>query len=93
VWSFYNLLESDVLDFYYTSSPASPSWVYVGSVALGSPQGIRVGSTSFSLPPGGQLAIRANMRRKPLLGANTPSTCTAGQYNDHDDLVFTVGGP
>ncbi len=93
VWSFYNLLEQDVLDFYYTTSPSSPSWVHIGSVTPGSPQGIRVVSTSFSLPSGNQLAVRANMRRKALLGPNTPSPCTAGQYGDHDDLVFTVGGP
>ena len=93
VWNFSNLLEQDVLDFYYTTSPSSPSWAYIGSVTPGSPQGIRVVSTSFSLPPGTSIAVRANMRRKPLGGANTPSPCTAGQYNDHDDLVFTVGDP
>ncbi len=94
MWNLYNLLEHDVVDFYYTTSPSSPSWTYIGSVAPGSPQGIRVASTSFSLPYyASQLAVRATTRRKPLLGSSTASPCTAGQYNDHDDLVFTVGGP
>ena len=93
VWNVSNSNELDVIDFYDTTSPSSPSWKYLGSVTPGSPQGIRVVSTSFSLPSGAQLAIRANMRRKPLHGPDKASTCTAGQYNDHDDLVFSVGGP
>ena len=94
MWSFWNLLEHDVIDFYYTTSPSSPSWTYLGSVAPGSPQGMRVVTTSLGLPYyQSQLAVRATTRRKTLLGANTPSVCAAGPYNDHDDLVFTVGGP
>jgi Zn-dependent metalloprotease len=93
VWNIANADEQDVIDFYSTTTPASPSWSYIGSVTPGPSQGLRVISRSFTLPSGSQVAVRANMRRTPVHGASKPSSCTAGQYNDHDDLVFTVGGP
>jgi hypothetical protein len=50
--------------------------------------GARTFTTSFVLPSGGaRQAIRGQMR---ALGSTSP--CTAGDFNDRDDLVFAVGG-
>jgi len=50
--------------------------------------GARTFSTTFTLPSGGtRQAIRGQMR---VSGATSP--CTAGDFNDRDDLVFAVGG-
>ena len=92
LWTASGQGEPDVIDFYYTTSPSSPSWLYLGSVTPGAPLGPRVVSLAFTLQPSGtQMAIRATMRRSSV-GGNKPAICSSGQYNDRDDLVFTVGG-
>jgi leucyl aminopeptidase len=42
-------------------------------------------TATYTLPAGNLQAIRAQFRY-----TGTASTCTAGAYNDRDDLVFTV---
>ena len=88
VWSRATLVDSDALDVYYATNPSSPSWSYLGTL-LPSGSGVRVLSSSVTLPAVPAIAIRTNLRRRPV-GGGTPSPCTAGNYNDHDDLVFAV---
>jgi hypothetical protein len=75
---------SDTADFFYTSDASSPNWQYIGSIT---PQG---GSTqelalSYTLPTGANQAVRVQFRYLGSIGS-----CTAGSYNDRDDLVFVV---
>jgi len=45
-------------------------------------------TASYQLPAAGELqAVRANFRYK-----GSQSSCSSGDYDDHDDLVFAVGG-
>src|SRR6266853_959940 len=43
-------------------------------------------STSYTLPSGNLQAVRANFRYQ-----GSPSSCSTGAYDDHDDLIFAVG--
>ncbi len=83
VWA-WNTGSSDTLDLYYTANANSPSWVLIGSIVppAGGAQTI---SRTFTLPTGSLQAVRAQFR---YLGS--ASSCTAGSYNDHDDLIFAV---
>jgi hypothetical protein len=44
-------------------------------------------SRTYTLPSGGLQAVRVQFRYQ-----STSANCTAGAYNDRDDLVFAVGG-
>ncbi len=74
----------DVLDLYYATNANSPSWVFIGTLV---PQaaGAQNLTTLFRLRPGALQAIRANFRK-----GGAKSSCSAGQYDDHDDLAFAV---
>jgi hypothetical protein len=73
----------DYLDLYHTGSAASPAWVPLTTLAVGT--GAQTLTATYTLPAGGLQAVRARLR---YLGA--PSPCSAGAYTDHDDLVFAV---
>jgi hypothetical protein len=74
----------DTLDLYYTATAATPVWTYIGSVKTGR-TGLQTISMNYTLPTGAVQAVRARYR---YLGERTP--CGAGDFNDHDDLVFVV---
>ena len=77
---------SDFLDLYYTTSTATPAWTAIATGLTCGSTGARTLSRTFTLgATAGQHAIRAQYR---YLGA--ASSCTAGSYNDHDDLFFNV---
>jgi hypothetical protein len=74
-------------DFYYTSSVDEVDWKYIGSVKPLS-DGLQDLSVSYTLPIGGSniQAVRVNFRSNDV----DDGPCTNGDYNDHDDLAFTV---
>src|SRR6202163_4703270 len=85
VWA-YSGFTSDHLDLYYAADASSPSWVLIGTITP-TAAGAQTLSANYTLPSGGaSQAVRAQFR---YLGS--ASSCTAGSYNDHDDLVFAVG--
>jgi hypothetical protein len=83
VWAYST---ADVLDLYSTANANSPSWVFLSSVTPAA-AGAQTLSTSFTLPSGSLQAIRANFRY-----GGSASSCSTGGYDDHDDLIFAVGG-
>jgi hypothetical protein len=77
---------TDALDLYSAANANSPSWVFLSTITP-SASGAQTLSTSFTLPSGGLQAIRANFRYQ-----GSASSCSTGAYDDHDDLIFAVGG-
>jgi len=80
-WSGYT---SDSLDLYYAANANSPTWVLIKTIKP-TKAGAQSLSATFTLPTGALQAVRAQFR---YLGS--ASACTAGSYNDHDDLIFAV---
>jgi hypothetical protein len=75
---------SDSLDLYYAANASSPTWVKIATIVPPA-GGVQALSSTFTLPTGSLQAVRANFRYQ-----GTASSCTAGSYNDHDDLIFAV---
>eukprot|EP00569_Conticribra_weissflogii_P003759 CAMPEP_0171330948 /NCGR_PEP_ID=MMETSP0878-20121228/2361_1 /TAXON_ID=67004 /ORGANISM="Thalassiosira weissflogii, Strain CCMP1336" /LENGTH=1637 /DNA_ID=CAMNT_0011831367 /DNA_START=195 /DNA_END=5108 /DNA_ORIENTATION=+ len=75
---------NDYADFYYTNNLENPSWTYIDTVspAGGGVQELKV---SYDLPQGKRQAVRVNFRYRGSI-----SPCSGGNYDDHDDLAFTV---
>ncbi len=86
VWA-WSTGSSDSLDLFYTADAANPTWNYLTTLkpTSGGPQ---VLSTTYTLPEGGVQAVRGNFR---FLG--TQGSCSTGNFNDRDDLVFDVLPP
>ena len=80
-WSGYT---SDSLDLYYAANANSPSWVLIKTIKP-TKAGSQSLSATFTLPAGALQAVRAQFRY-----VGSASACTAGAYNDHDDLIFAV---
>jgi trimeric autotransporter adhesin len=77
----------DTADFFSAADARSPVWVLIGSVQPDGP-GPQTLGLRFVLPTGAPLqAIRLQYRRD-----GTPVECSPGASDDHDDLVFAVGG-
>jgi hypothetical protein len=77
----------DKLDVYFTGNAASPVWTHLTTWTPTMP-GLNTWSTNYVLPAGGLQAVRANFRF-----GGTAAVCTAGAFDDHDDLIFRVGKP
>jgi hypothetical protein len=84
VWA-YSSFTSDHLDLYYTANANSPSWTLIGTITP-TAAGAQTRSANYTLPNGSLQAVRAQFRYQ-----GSASSCTAGAYNDHDDLIFAVG--
>jgi hypothetical protein len=85
VWA-YSGFTSDALDLYYAANASSPTWVLIATIVPPA-AGAQTLSANYTLPSGGTLqAVRANFRYQ-----GAASSCSTGAYDDHDDLVFTVG--
>ncbi|WP_404371742.1 M20/M25/M40 family metallo-hydrolase [Corallococcus coralloides] len=87
LWAYANPA-SDRLDLYYTAnaSATTPTWTLITSVTP-SAANLQTISATYTLPSGTNQAVRAQFR----YGTGTPtSACISGEYNDRDDLVFTV---
>lgn len=72
----------DFADFYYTSNATNPSWVLIDTVNP-SGGGTQTVKTQFDLVAGSLQAVRVNFRYQ-----GSTSTCSTGDYDDIDDLVF-----
>ena len=83
VWA-YSGFSSDSLDLYYTANATTPTWVLIGTLKP-TAAGAQTLSATFTLPTGAVQAVRANFR---YLGS--AASCSAGAYDDHDDLIFAV---
>lgn len=82
VWAYGS---ADVLDIYYASSAASPTWTFAGSVTP-STSGQQTLSVSYTLPAGSTTQVVRGVFRYH----GTRSSCATGSYDDNDDLVFAV---
>ena len=91
--------EEDTVDFYYTNTAAlsNPSWTYIGSKEP-SRGGFQALSIEYTVPTGGMRqyiwdstklmqAVRVNIRWR---GGQYSNSCSGGNYDDVDDMVFTV---
>jgi hypothetical protein len=78
---------SDTADFYYATDASNPDWQYIGSITPpgGQSQELKM---SYRIPAGStNQAVRVQFR----YGGNGASgPCMQGNWNDRDDLVFTV---
>ncbi len=74
----------DALDLYYTTNANNPDWSYIATL-LPQASGSQTLSASFRLGVGHLQAVRASFRK-----GGTVSSCSTGDYDDHDDLVFAV---
>lgn len=81
----YTFFTSDKLDLYYTADATNPVWTHLTTLTPTVP-GTQVLSATYTLPQGELQAVRGNFR---YLGST--SACTAGSFDDRDDLIFTVG--
>lgn len=88
VWCF---SASDRLDLYYTTDVGTPSWTQLVASLACTAKGTRTFSHTFTTgSTAGQHAVRAQLR----YGTTGPSSaCVSGNYNERDDLVFTVSAP
>jgi hypothetical protein len=81
---------TDKVDLYYTTNASNPSWTPLATgLVCSATGGIKVFSHTFTVgASSGQHAVRAQVRFGGLAGI-----CTAGSYNERDDMVFTVAEP
>ena len=84
VWA-YSANTSDALDLYHAANANSPSWVLIATIVPPA-AGVQTLSATYTLPSGNLQAVRANFRYQ-----GSPSSCSTGAYDDHDDLIFAVG--
>lgn len=77
---------ADNIDFYYAADANNPVWTFIATVA---PPGgaIQTLTAQYTLPAGALQAVRANFRYQ-----GSASSCSTGNFDDTDDLVFAVGG-
>lgn len=83
VWA-WSGFTSDHLDLYSAANANSPTWTLIGTITP-TVAGAQTISRTFTLPTGTLQAVRAQFRYQ-----GSASSCTAGSYNDHDDLIFAV---
>lgn len=86
VWAF-SSTSLDFLDIYYATDALNPQWSLIGTMSAPA-SGLQKLTKSFLLLPGSIQALRGVFRY-----TGSVSSCTIGQYNDHDDLVFKVASP
>jgi leucyl aminopeptidase len=83
VWA-YATFSADSLDLYYTANASSPTWTFLATLKPPG-SGARTLSATYTLPAGSLQAVRARFRYQGAAAA-----CGAGNYIDHDDLIFAV---
>ncbi len=86
VWA-WTTSSADRLDLYYAANANSPTWTFIATLTP-TVAGSQVLSATYTLPAGALQAVRAQFRYQ---GAASP--CTAGGFNDRDDLIFAVNAP
>jgi trimeric autotransporter adhesin len=83
VWA-WTTPSSDKLDLFYAANASSPSWTLITTLTP-TVAGSQVLSATYTLPAGALQAVRAQFRYQ-----STAAACSAGGFNDRDDLVFAV---
>jgi hypothetical protein len=83
VWAWTTPSE-DKLDLYYAANANSPTWTLITTLTP-TLVGAQTLSANYTLPAGALQAVRAQFRYQ-----STNASCSAGGYNDRDDLVFAV---
>jgi len=84
VWA-WTTPSSDHLDIYTAADATNPVWTFLTTITP-TVAGAQTLSANYTLPSGGSLqAVRAQFRFN-----STSANCTAGTFNDRDDLVFAV---
>jgi hypothetical protein len=79
---------SDRLDLWAASDPSQQNWSYLTTLTPPAGTGIHTLFATYQLPAGSsRQALRGGLRR-----GGSPSTCSTGALDDHDDLVFSVVG-
>ena len=82
---------SDRADIFLSSDASSPNWQSLTTITCPG-NGAQTIRHAFDVPSGANQSIRVNFRYN-----GSPSTCSSGSYDDHDDLIFAVksssGGP
>ncbi|MEM7350648.1 MAG: sialidase family protein, partial [Acidobacteriota bacterium] len=84
VWAWTTPAE-DTLDLFFTADANNPSWTLITSITP-TVVGQQTLSATYTLPAGALQAVRAQFRYQ-----STNAPCSAGNWNDRDDLVFAVG--
>jgi len=74
---------SDRLDLFYASQN-NPVWTFIGTLTP-TAAGAQTLTATYTLPTGAFQAVRAQFRYQ-----STAAPCSAGGYNDRDDLIFAV---
>ncbi|MBK8574248.1 MAG: S8 family serine peptidase [Elusimicrobia bacterium] len=83
VWAYST--KNNYLDLYISSDTAHPAWSLIATLRPNATRSTILSST-FTLPAGGTIhAVRANFRYQ-----GTAGVCSAGDYDDYDDLAFAV---
>ena len=83
VWC-WNTGASDTADIFLSSDASNPDWQLLTSMPCPG-GGAQTLTHAFDVPEGTNQSIRVNLRYN-----GSPSTCSNGSYDDHDDLIFTV---
>ena len=86
VWPWSGGPSQDSVDLYFAANAASPTWQFVATL-VPSTTGSQTLSATYTLPSGSLQAVRARIRYQ-----GSATSCGTGSFNDHDDLVFAVGG-
>lgn len=77
--------QQDTCDFYFAENPNSVNWVLIGSVTAPNGGMQTITSPTFALPDSPFAAVRVNFRYQ-----GSQSSCSGGNYDDVDDLVFSI---
>ena len=74
----------DKLDLFVASNANSPTWTLLTTLTP-TVVGAQTLSATYTLPAGDVQAVRAQFRYQ-----STATSCSAGGFNDRDDLIFAV---
>jgi hypothetical protein len=80
----YNNGSENFADFYYTHNAYAPNWSYLGTVQP-TQGGLQDLMMEYTVPDGDVQGVSVSFRN-----AGNASNCTAGGFNERDDLTFTV---
>jgi hypothetical protein len=79
---------SDHLDLYFAADANSPVWTVIATNITPTAGGIQTFTATYTLPASGPANLQAVRAQFRYQGSASP--CTAGAYNDRDDLAFAV---
>jgi trimeric autotransporter adhesin len=86
VWA-WTTPSADRLDLFVASNANSPTWTLLTTLTP-TVAGAQTLSATYTLAPGPLQAVRAQFRYQ-----SSATACSAGGWNDRDDLIFAVNSP